>query len=582
MLKQLLFAVAALVLGMAAASTAAREIPAIASELPRQPPPGQPEAGFYADQRDTVWFGGDDGLGVAFEGGIWDWDAIVSDSLQGWTAVDYTQNPAVYFYRVTEDDFLAHGDPCVPITEGGMLWCGVHEDEALLRGFEAGMGYQNYMCQWAHSPMVTLVPPPQASELLIDFSYFNHTEGDFDYTHVYLHCFDENNNLLDEPRLDSFTGVIGSPEVLEVYSRIVPYDDLPPGTHSIQLELYMKADWIWSDEDGLWDSPCGPFGLDDASLTMGATVLVWDFDDDAQGWTFDRCPGKGNYMGLFPEETWGPWLDSLGLSDCPLNGNVWEFVDEEESPFWPPGIALLTYQIAVSGPVPRGPYNPTEWPTTVMRWGEYTNNAFPFFWFRKGYMYYPYTTPQNPLTRWSPRMGQDLWWIPPPESQCHQRILNLSTHDGHAGRPIPDEWDSMKVVFEVLAGEEEPVNSVGAPLLDNVQVGLVGEWSGVVEDRERNIAAHVTRLIGAQPNPFAMETTIRFRLAAAGPVALSIYDVMGRVTRRLVDKGLEMGEHTRVWDGTDDAGEPAGTGIFWVKLETGDGHPLAKRLLLLE
>jgi hypothetical protein len=93
-------------------------------------------------REDTLWFGGDDGQGVAVPGGAWAFETPGSNGFQGWTSRDMTENPGVYFGRVTEADVLAPGDPCVPIEPGntGMLWCGIHEDEANRRDFQTGMG----------------------------------------------------------------------------------------------------------------------------------------------------------------------------------------------------------------------------------------------------------------------------------------------------------------------------------------------------------------------------------------------------------------------------------------------------------
>jgi hypothetical protein len=131
---------------------------------------------------DTVWFGGDDGAGVAVQGEVWDFESPGSNGFQGWTSIDLTANPDVYFGRVTAADFTVHGDPCVPIQTGnaGMLWCGIHEDEADLRDFVAGMGYQNHMCQRALSPVWPIDPVSDGVDLA--FLYFNNSEHNYDYT----------------------------------------------------------------------------------------------------------------------------------------------------------------------------------------------------------------------------------------------------------------------------------------------------------------------------------------------------------------------------------------------------------------
>ena len=47
-------------------------------------------------------------------------------------------------------------------------------------------------------------------------------------------------------------------------------------------------------------------------------------------------------------------------------------------------------------------------------------------------------------------------------------------------------------------------------------------------------------------------------------------DVNGRRIRTLVDQGLKAGAHEVVWDGTDDAGHAATSGVYWSQLQAGD------------
>src|SRR5512136_982632 len=81
-------------------------------------------------RQDTVWFGGDNGSGLAVVGGRWDFRTPGSNGFQGCTSWDETEDPGVYFGRVTAASFTSHGDPCTPMLGGttGMLWCGFHED----------------------------------------------------------------------------------------------------------------------------------------------------------------------------------------------------------------------------------------------------------------------------------------------------------------------------------------------------------------------------------------------------------------------------------------------------------------------
>ncbi len=75
-------------------------------------------------------------------------------------------------------------------------------------------------------------------------------------------------------------------------------------------------------------------------------------------------------------------------------------------------------------------------------------------------------------------------------------------------------------------------------------------------------------LLGSFPNPFRPTTAIRFELAGAGPVRLRVYDAGGRMVRALVDRPLGAGAQSAVWDGRDDAGRLAASGVYYYHLET--------------
>jgi len=57
------------------------------------------------------------------------------------------------------------------------------------------------------------------------------------------------------------------------------------------------------------------------------------------------------------------------------------------------------------------------------------------------------------------------------------------------------------------------------------------------------------------PNPFNPSTLIRFELPHSSGVRLSIYDILGRCVRNLVDGHRSAGMHAVVWDGMDNLGQ---------------------------
>ncbi len=86
--------------------------------------------------------------------------------------------------------------------------------------------------------------------------------------------------------------------------------------------------------------------------------------------------------------------------------------------------------------------------------------------------------------------------------------------------------------------------------------------------------------LGCAPNPGAAGTRASFRLPAAGPATLSVYDLAGRRLRRLVREDLAAGPHAASWDGRDETGAPCPGGTYLLRLESAAGVRTSKFALL--
>ena len=83
------------------------------------------------------------------------------------------------------------------------------------------------------------------------------------------------------------------------------------------------------------------------------------------------------------------------------------------------------------------------------------------------------------------------------------------------------------------------------------------------------------RLAPNYPNPFNSRTVIPFRLADHGPARMTVFNSLGARVRTLVDGELPPGVHQAAWDGRDEAGEAAATGVYVVELRSGSGTAIA-------
>ena len=69
------------------------------------------------------------------------------------------------------------------------------------------------------------------------------------------------------------------------------------------------------------------------------------------------------------------------------------------------------------------------------------------------------------------------------------------------------------------------------------------------------------RPVQASPNPARAEVTIRFSTATAGPVAIEVFDLSGRLVRSASEAAYDPGEHAWQWDGRDQTGTPVRAGL---------------------
>jgi hypothetical protein len=74
-------------------------------------------------------------------------------------------------------------------------------------------------------------------------------------------------------------------------------------------------------------------------------------------------------------------------------------------------------------------------------------------------------------------------------------------------------------------------------------------------------------------------SSVRFGVAKAARVQLTLYDVAGRRVRNLADRMFPAGEHELKWDGTDDAGNKVGRGVYFLRSST---QPEAARIIVLD
>ena len=92
-------------------------------------------------------------------------------------------------------------------------------------------------------------------------------------------------------------------------------------------------------------------------------------------------------------------------------------------------------------------------------------------------------------------------------------------------------------------------------------------------------AAERGSLTLAGRNP-ARTSVLQYTLPGRAHVGLRIYDLQGRVVRTVLDQDAAAGTFRATWDGRDDSGASAGSGVFFARL-TSDGAVVDTRKIVL-
>lgn len=137
---------------------------------------------------------------------------------------------------------------------------------------------------------------------------------------------------------------------------------------------------------------------------------------------------------------------------------------------------------------------------------------------------------------------------------------------------------------EILAGvpagdarlEIEAVSTYDDAIRATTAVAFAVDGDHTATPREAGV-------LGASPNPFNPRTTIEF-VVPSGPsmdVSLEIVDARGRVVRSIPARSFATGRHGFDWNGTDDAGQAVGSGIYLYRVDLG-GTTHAGKLALVK
>jgi hypothetical protein len=157
--------------------------------------------------------------------------------------------------------------------------------------------------------------------------------------------------------------------------------------------------------------------------------------------------------------------------------------------------------------------------------------------------------------------------------------LELNGYSVYLDEGLVEFVEELHYIFEDLTHGEIYVAGVAAEYNLGESEIATYEFTYTGVDADSPII-NVTKLGRNYPNPFNPETTISFSLQKETDVLIEIFNIRGEKVRRLVDGRYPPADHTVSWNGTDDKGKQAGSGVFFYRMIAGDIISTRKMLLL--
>ena len=123
-------------------------------------------------------------------------------------------------------------------------------------------------------------------------------------------------------------------------------------------------------------------------------------------------------------------------------------------------------------------------------------------------------------------------------------------------RPLQEDPDSLSLVYGHIDLIETAINAAQPVIANNFRL-------------EQNY-----------PNPFNPATEIQYEIATPGEYELSVYNLLGQKVVTLFSGNQTTGVHKAIWNGTNQSGLNASSGVYFYKL-TGTNLNLTRKMVLM-
>jgi len=171
---------------------------------------------------------------------------------------------------------------------------------------------------------------------------------------------------------------------------------------------------------------------------------------------------------------------------------------------------------------------------------------------------------------------------------CHGNSGGLSLQSyanlmagGNSGTVIISGDHSNSLLWEKINNGQMPPNGQ----LSSSNIDLIASWidEGALEElNTKNDKASPERFTLHQnyPNPFNPVTNLDYDLPEDAMVNITVFDMMGKVVRTLVNDQQSAGYKTLQWNATSNSGQPISAGLYIYTIRAGEFSKTRKMILL--
>ncbi len=161
-----------------------------------------------------------------------------------------------------------------------------------------------------------------------------------------------------------------------------------------------------------------------------------------------------------------------------------------------------------------------------------------------------------------------------------ESYANLMT-GGNSGTVIISGDHSNSLLWEKINNGQMPPNNQ----LPSSNIDLIAAWidEGALEELNiKNNKALPERFTLHQnyPNPFNPVTNFDYDLPEDAMVNITVFDMMGKVVRTLVNDQQSAGYKTLQWNAMSNSGQPVSSGLYIYTIQAGEFSKTRKMILL--